>query len=493
MRLHRWRYGILALAVFLALPVVAAEGDSNCGSGDSSVAYTPGTETCLQWFSPENGERKSVVFTHPKECGTELKCALVDGETELALEDCEKLNRDSEVTFENGRLFVKGFPQAEVYCFENEKQTQRIYRAPEARHFCRLANSSYLDKRWDPPFTLYIEGKKANPWGDSNSYCPDPLNHSEAYDYTDWVAGKPAKDLVRRSLLEACSTVVTKYKEACEKKRSVIDGDIGAKNKKKEEDIEKKKRLLMGDWLGWESCKNDIGAAGEFPLKGNCLLQWNLIKDYTAVQLKVTSGEEGDFVTNPSKLDSYFPLKNKVRENMRSNEEETEVNKKWTAGTLDEFLTAQAESSVDSAETNVAITQKNAERQKVEAVVSFLQKRGMNIMLSHSISATKTFSVTDLLRRNSNSTESELTLFQKDEDGRSRNIFDKVIRLVAQVLGSLGVLLLIISAVMMIVSQGEETMLQKAKQTFLYTMIGLVIAFFSYTIVRFLLELLLTR
>lgn len=482
MRLHRWRYGILALAVFLALPVVAAEGDLNCGSGDSPETYTPGTETCLQWFSPEDGERKSVVFTHPKECGTELKCALVDGETELALEDCEKLNRDSEVTFENGRLFVTGFPQAEVYCFENDTQTQRIYRAPEAGHFCRLANSSYLDKRWDPPFTLYIEGKKANPWGDSNSYCPDPLNHSEAYDLDPAVKTVTA-DLVRRSLLEACSTVVTKYKEACEKKRSVIDGDIGVIKRTRKEKVDVQKRKEITKWVTATDCETGDSLAGD------CLKEWKAIKSLTAEVCAIVNGE---FVNDTALKDLSEGLKTKIKFQMVVNESET-GNKKWTAGTLDEFLTAQAESSLDSAETNAAITQKNAERQKVEAVVSFLQKRGMNIMLSHSISATKTFSVTDLLRRNSNSTEGELTLFQKDEDGTSRNIFDKVIRLVAQVLGSLGVLLLIISAVMMIVSQGEETMLQKAKQTFLYTMIGLVIAFFSYTIVRFLLELLLTR
>ena len=138
----------------------------------------------------------------------------------------------------------------------------------------------------------------------------------------------------------------------------------------------------------------------------------------------------------------------------------------------------------------------NEKIKKVGAVVSFLQKRISTLSLSNALSETKTFNVTDRLRRRSGedgSTESELTLFQKDENGVQRNIFDKVIRLVAQVLGSLGVLLLIVSAVMMIVSQGEETMLQKAKQTFLYTLIGLAIAFFSYTIVRFLLELLLTR
>jgi hypothetical protein len=114
--------------------------------------------------------------------------------------------------------------------------------------------------------------------------------------------------------------------------------------------------------------------------------------------------------------------------------------------------------------------------------------------MANSLNATKTFEVTRWLRRNdgpNGSTEHELTLI--GQDSVDTNILDKAIKLFAQVLGSLGVLLLIISAVMMVVSQGEETMLQKAKQTFLYTLIGLIVAFFSYTIVRFVLEFLLIR
>lgn len=147
---------------------------------------------------------------------------------------------------------------------------------------------------------------------------------------------------------------------------------------------------------------------------------------------------------------------------------------------------------IEEYETEVAIAEQ--ERQKIMEIVNFLDKRYQNLQLHNVLSETQTYNVTNLLRRSEESTETQLVLFGADEpEGGKINIIDKVIRLIAQVLGSLGVLLLIISAVIMIVAQGEETMLQKAKQTFIYTLVGLAVAFMSYTIVRFVIELLLSR
>jgi hypothetical protein len=266
---------------------------------------------------------------------------------------------------------------------------------------------------------------------------------------------------------------------------------VGTKAGDKKKEIDEKKREKISEWV--TAASKDSCTSGD-SLEGNCLKEWNAIKGLTAEQCAVSNGE---FVKETELKDLSDGLKRKIKEQMKDNENET-GNKKWKSGSLDAFLTAQAESAAEAVvkTKNEDITGINDEIKKVGSVISFLQKRISTLSLSNALSETKTFNVTDRLRRRSGengSTESELTLFQKDDDGPPRNIFDKVIRLVAQVLGSLGVLLLIVSAVMMIVSQGEETMLQKAKQTFLYTLIGLAIAFFSYTIVRFLLELLLTR
>jgi hypothetical protein len=481
MRLHRWRYGILFLAVFLALPVMAEDEALLCG-GDEEKPYNSTTQTCLQWFSPTDGTRQSVVFNHPKDCDADLECVLVDGETELSLEKCDFLNISSEVTLENGMFFVTGFPQAEVYCFEDDTQKKRIFDLPTGENFCSLANSSYVDIRWSDVFLPYEENKKAEPWNSTASYCPDPINHSEAYDLDPSVKTGATADIVRRTVLEGCATVVQKYKKACEEKSGGIYLEIQKKEQEKSKDLQDKKRELIQTWI-----PSSTNCDKTKPFSGTCLTEWNAIKGLMADDCKIDG--DGEFVIKGgkvSKLNSTF--QDKIKGKMS--------NSNWESRTLDQFLTSQAESLLEPKIINDAITAKTVEQQKMGQTLSFLQKRGMNIALSNSLSATKNFNVTNLLRRNTGSIESQLTLLGEekfDKNGNSLNIFNKIIRLVAQVLGSLGVLLLIVSAVMMVVSQGEETMLQKAKQTFLYTIIGLVIAFFSYTIVRFLLELLLLR
>ena len=72
------------------------------------------------------------------------------------------------------------------------------------------------------------------------------------------------------------------------------------------------------------------------------------------------------------------------------------------------------------------------------------------------------------------------------------NVVDKIIRLAIRTMGTLAILLLIISGVLMVVSQGDENQLAKAKSTFLYTLIGLFVGFLSYTIVGFIIDTLLS-
>lgn len=503
MRFHRWRYGIFALAIFLALPVMAEEGDSKCGSGDDVKTYDSATQICLKWFSPEDGKKVYEIFTLPDKsvCPEELECFLVEGEEEVALGSCGQIEQ-SEVMFKDNQFFVKDFPKAEAYCFEDDTLTHRTYSELKEGNVCKLASSEYLDKRWSEVFLPYEEGKKAEPWNTSTqSYCPDSIKHSEAYDIDQWKEGMPMPELIRRQLLETCSIVVQKYKKACEKKRADISAGIGVQKQNKEQGQEEIKRGLIEEWVSATDCDSAN------PLKGECLTQWNKIKElkYKVLAIiklstptPIISVDGWEFISVPAQIVENIGLQKAIIRKMIANQKQEDFNKKWISGKLDDFLMAQAESETEGKGKviNETITQENAKLLKVGEVISFLQKRVNNIALSNSLSATKNFNVTSLLRRNTGSIESELTLLGEekfDRNGNSLNVFNKIIRLVVQVLGSLGVLLLIVSAVMMVVSQGEETMLQKAKQTFLYTIIGLVIAFFSYTIVRFLLELLLLR
>ena len=64
------------------------------------------------------------------------------------------------------------------------------------------------------------------------------------------------------------------------------------------------------------------------------------------------------------------------------------------------------------------------------------------------------------------------------------NIFYRIIRLLTAVLGTLGVLLLVISGLMMITSHGDENLLTRGKQMFIYTAIGIAVGFLSYAAVQ---------
>ena len=64
------------------------------------------------------------------------------------------------------------------------------------------------------------------------------------------------------------------------------------------------------------------------------------------------------------------------------------------------------------------------------------------------------------------------------------NIINQLIKLVAQFLGTLGVLLLVAGGVVMVFAHGDENLLQRGKTLLTYTALGLIIGFLSYTIVQ---------
>ncbi len=83
--------------------------------------------------------------------------------------------------------------------------------------------------------------------------------------------------------------------------------------------------------------------------------------------------------------------------------------------------------------------------------------------------------------------EHKLTLL---DDGKDQvSIFGRVIRLFTQIFGTLGVLLLIIGAVIMITSRGDDSQLTKGKNIVIYTIFGILIAYLGLIIVQFVLSL----
>ncbi|NJP03804.1 hypothetical protein HC823_00815 [Candidatus Gracilibacteria bacterium] len=139
-------------------------------------------------------------------------------------------------------------------------------------------------------------------------------------------------------------------------------------------------------------------------------------------------------------------------------------------------------------ENKLPLEEKNKKAQELRERINFLDNRISELDMSILIEDSSGFNVTNVLQMKENSKEGQLKIIGGDS---KRNIFDKIIRLIAQTIGTFGVLLLIVAAFYMITSQGDENQLQKGKQIFIYTALGLLVAFLSYTIVQLVLDLLL--
>jgi len=69
---------------------------------------------------------------------------------------------------------------------------------------------------------------------------------------------------------------------------------------------------------------------------------------------------------------------------------------------------------------------------------------------------------------------------------------DKIIKLMAQIIGTFAILILAFGGLMMITSEGDENRLQNGKNIFFYTIVGLLVAFISYIGVQFIISVLFT-
>jgi hypothetical protein len=103
---------------------------------------------------------------------------------------------------------------------------------------------------------------------------------------------------------------------------------------------------------------------------------------------------------------------------------------------------------------------------------------------------TGSFDVSKHLRASDSSQEINLDIV--DNVKGETNILNRVLKLLTQVLGTFAILMMVIGAYYMITSQGDESQLQKGKNIFFYTIIGLLIAFMSYIAVQFVISLIFT-
>ncbi len=66
-----------------------------------------------------------------------------------------------------------------------------------------------------------------------------------------------------------------------------------------------------------------------------------------------------------------------------------------------------------------------------------------------------------------------------------RDIVWRAIRIMASIAGTLAILLYIVGAYFIIISQGNETQFQKGRDVILYTSLGVILVFTAYIIVQF--------
>jgi len=68
----------------------------------------------------------------------------------------------------------------------------------------------------------------------------------------------------------------------------------------------------------------------------------------------------------------------------------------------------------------------------------------------------------------------------------------KLIELAVKIAGTLAVTLMIVTGLAMIFSQGNQNMVEKSKQMFMYEIIGIIVIFVSYVVVTFVQSIFIT-
>lgn len=76
------------------------------------------------------------------------------------------------------------------------------------------------------------------------------------------------------------------------------------------------------------------------------------------------------------------------------------------------------------------------------------------------------------------------------ETPSDENLIQRILSYLITISGTFGVLMLIVGGFFMVTSEGDDNRLQKGKNIFLYTILGLVMIFVSYIVVQFVISLL---
>lgn len=105
--------------------------------------------------------------------------------------------------------------------------------------------------------------------------------------------------------------------------------------------------------------------------------------------------------------------------------------------------------------------------------------------LGKTVDSSSSFDVDDFL-----SVGNEKDLNLNPNDTSDKNLLNRILKYIIQLVGTFGVVMMIVAGFFMVTSEGDENRLQKGKNIFLYTIIGIIVAFTSYALIQLVLSVL---
>lgn len=78
---------------------------------------------------------------------------------------------------------------------------------------------------------------------------------------------------------------------------------------------------------------------------------------------------------------------------------------------------------------------------------------------------------------------------QKSENANTNSLVNDIVNVLLYVIGALSVVMLIVGGILYATSNGDSSNITKAKNTILYSIVGLVVAFLAYAIINWVVDL----
>ena len=502
------------------------------GTTQVSAAFPSFTadETYKDCRNNENGYWINIIGEkEEKHCLAKDSCAgleisyKTEGDKDIDIKGGFFVVKKDDVTCEGKLRCTIDDKKITVQCYESDNFIKKIY---ESSDFCKIDSSKVIttivdidnpresSPEWYCPETSDIYVDNINPYDHSGDYFENNLK--DVYKYTP----------TESELIKNCSLRMFALMKSC--------NEISQQKSGKRDKLEQLRRdfYTKQTILGWRemitatgikalnqwnsisnssfeticgnadktNCSNDVYKDFKEPKKGayEAVQKWLKTSDVTrynqtpAEYFRQLAKEKWDSeATAKGVLETKSEVMWGAIEEADKKTLENKMGKVYIANDFkfgdNEWSDGETDGKTFSTlSKNVGIDEDSAKK-----IAKYVSDRNMSLNISVSIGQSNGVNIGKYLSVTNTSKESKLTIF-KNESKDDINVFDKIIRLAVRTMGTLATLLLIISGVMMIISQGDDNQLEKAKTVFIYTLLGLAVGFLSYTIVRFIIDTLLS-